>query len=75
MGSFISFLSRKKSRQVRQEIVRLETRIDRMVKETAKLKEEIRTMIQSKETAVIVENRKFAWRIHQQYLLPTCKYC
>ena len=73
MGCSVSSLQNQRCRLVKQENVRLETRIDKLYNETAKLKHEIQNLVEENATAgVCMLINPFAVRSPHQSLLPIC---
>ena len=73
MGCSVSSLQNQRCRLVKQENVRLETRIDKLYNETAKLKHEIQNLVEENATAgVCLLINPFAVRSPHQSLLPIC---
>ena len=73
MGCSVSALQNQRCRVFRQENVRLETRIDKLYNETAKLKHEIQNLVEENATAgVCMLVNPFAVRSTHQGLLPNC---
>ena len=74
MGCSVSALQNQRYRLVKQENVRLESRINKLYNETTKLKNEIQNLVEWTATAgdVCMLIKQFPMRSPPQCLLPNC---
>ena len=74
MGCSVSALQNQRYRLVKQENVRLESRINKLYNETTKLKNEIQNLVEWTATAgeICMLIKQFPVRSSPQCLLPNC---